>query len=153
MTIAAAGAAASLSAATRYEPKALSSSRFELLSAAVDRIVPASETPGAREAGVPQILDQVAQRDPEFLTALEEAADALDREAFGDKGSAEQHAALTRWMNGGRDDRRRFQLLKDWTVDAYYACEVGLVDELGYQGNTYVAEFRGCRHESHQERG
>ena len=39
---------------------------------------------------------------------------------------------------------------KDLTIDHYYATEVGLVKELGYQGNTYLAEFPGCEHQGEE---
>jgi hypothetical protein len=36
------------------------------------------------------------------------------------------------------------------TVEAYYSTEIGLAQELGYQGNSYLREFPGCQHEEHQ---
>jgi hypothetical protein len=37
-----------------------------------------------------------------------------------------------------------FRLLKNLTADGYYTSRVGLVDELGYQGNTILPEFPSC---------
>jgi hypothetical protein len=37
-----------------------------------------------------------------------------------------------------------FRLLKNLTADGYYTSRVGLVDELGYKGNTVLAEFPSC---------
>lgn len=39
---------------------------------------------------------------------------------------------------------RFFRLLKNLTADGYYTSRVGLVDELGYQGNTALAAFPSC---------
>jgi hypothetical protein len=37
-----------------------------------------------------------------------------------------------------------FRLFKNLTADGYYTSRVGLVDELGYKGNTALAEFPSC---------
>lgn len=39
---------------------------------------------------------------------------------------------------------RFFRLLKNLTADGYYTSRIGLVDELGYQGNTALAAFPAC---------
>jgi hypothetical protein len=44
---------------------------------------------------------------------------------------------------------RFFTLVKDLTVDGYYTSKEGLTQELGWQGNTFVAEFKGCAHPEH----
>ena len=36
------------------------------------------------------------------------------------------------------------------TIDGYYTTETGLVQELGYKGNTYLSAFPGCQDEEHQ---
>lgn len=41
---------------------------------------------------------------------------------------------------------RFFLTLKQMTVDGYYSSEVGIHQDLEYQGNTYVAEFPGRTH-------
>ena len=39
---------------------------------------------------------------------------------------------------------RFFRLIKNLTADGYYTSRVGLIDELGYAGNTVLARFPGC---------
>jgi hypothetical protein len=39
---------------------------------------------------------------------------------------------------------RFFGLLKNLTADGYYTSRVGLLDELGYKGNTALARFPSC---------
>ena len=39
---------------------------------------------------------------------------------------------------------RFFRLIKNLTADGYYTSRVGLIDELGYQGNTFRASFPQC---------
>ena len=42
-----------------------------------------------------------------------------------------------------------FVLAKQLTVDGYYRSEAGLVTELGFEGRTFLAEFKGCTHPEH----
>lgn len=39
---------------------------------------------------------------------------------------------------------RFFRLMKNLTADGYYTSRVGLIDELGYSGNTFRASFPQC---------
>jgi hypothetical protein len=39
---------------------------------------------------------------------------------------------------------RFFRLIKNLTADGYYTSRVGLLQELGYNGNTALARFPGC---------
>jgi hypothetical protein len=43
-----------------------------------------------------------------------------------------------------------FKLAKDVTIDAYYSTREGLLTELGWHGNTFLKEFKGCTHPEHQ---
>lgn len=43
-----------------------------------------------------------------------------------------------------------FVALKQMTVNGYYTSEVGIHQDLGYIGNTYLPEFPGCNHPEHQ---
>lgn len=42
-----------------------------------------------------------------------------------------------------------FETMKNLTVDNYYRSEAGLVEELGFKGNTFRASFPGCTHPEH----
>ena len=39
---------------------------------------------------------------------------------------------------------RLFRLIKNLTADGYYTSRVGLLEELGYTGNTVLARFPAC---------
>jgi hypothetical protein len=39
---------------------------------------------------------------------------------------------------------RLFRLIKNLTADGYYTSRVGLLQELGYTGNTALARFPTC---------
>ena len=44
---------------------------------------------------------------------------------------------------------RLFRLIKNLTADGYYTSRIGLVDELGYTGNTALASFPSCTIREH----
>jgi hypothetical protein len=44
---------------------------------------------------------------------------------------------------------RFFRLIKNLTADGYYTSRVGLLDELGYTGNTYRPSFPQCSVSEH----
>jgi hypothetical protein len=37
--------------------------------------------------------------------------------------------------------------MKALTADGYFTSKAGLMEELGYRGNSVVADFPGCTHE------
>ncbi len=152
----AAAALASLSptawAQTAYQPKALSESQFKLLSTLVDMIIPSTDTPGAAAVGVDRMIDEdlageiKAKLKEELLGGLRR----LEESGFEDLAEADRVTLLQQYSEASGEKADFFQALKGLTVDHYYSTKVGLIDELGYQGNTYLAEFPGCTHEEHQ---
>ena len=117
VSIAAGLSVRSLPAQGAYEPVTFSAEEFDLLGIVVDMILPASGTPGAREVGVHAMIDM---------------------------DMPERVAVLTRFEGGSGENKDFFETVKGLTIDAYYSTEIGLVQELGYQGNTYLDEFPGC---------
>ena len=136
----------------QQQPSTLSARRYEALAAALDQIIPASDTPGALGAGVPALVDYDAARQ-DWRAQLEGALDLLVEDGFLDANAFGKEAILTGYMNDGEERGDAFRLLKGLAVDYYYSTEVGLADELGYQGGTYLAEFHGCTHPEHQDAG
>jgi gluconate 2-dehydrogenase gamma chain len=66
-----------------------------------------------------------------------------------DKTESEQHPSPTvapagSPMSPADVPVRFFRLLKNLTADGYYTSRVGLLDELGYKGNTALPEFPSC---------
>lgn len=144
VTIAAAVPATAVAA--DYRPKTLSGPRYRVLAVAVDLIIPESSTPGAAGAGVPEMIDEDAGAEA-WRGALEAALDHLLSGGFLDSNATGRTAILNDYQASADERRMHFKLLKDLTVDYYYATEIGLADELGYKGNTYLAEFPGCTHD------
>ncbi len=151
VTIAAGFATRRLAAQGTYEPSTLSREDYELLGSLVEMIIPKSETPGAREVGVHAILDEDLAKDGEALGILRNGMAALREDGFPELASQQQIDILTRYSEATGEEKTFFETLKGLTIDAYYSTEVGLVQELGYQGNTYLAEFPGCTDEHELE--
>ena len=150
VAIAGAGAAkTALAAAGDYQPKAFTPQEFELLTALTETIIPETDTPGAAKAGVPQMLDEDAQGSRSLKMRLDGALKLFRRDRFLDQDDAGRVALMTGYMNGKGKRAAAFETIKGLTIDRYYATEAGLVEELGYQGATYLPSFPGCQHPEH----
>lgn len=147
VTIAAGISARSLAAQGRYAPTTFSEEDFDLLGTLVDLILPESDTPGAREVGVHAMLDEDLARQGETAAILREGMERLRAGGFEGMDADGRIAVLARYSEADGTERTFFETLKGLTVDAYYSTETGLVEELGYQGNTYLADFPGCTHD------
>ncbi len=116
-----------------------------LIALLADHIIPRSDTPGASDAGVPLIIDAAAARSPEYKKRWLDALSFFEKAKFRRLAPEGQVAFLTK-----SQDTEHFRLVKDSTIDAYYSTREGLVTELGWHGNTFLAEFKGCTHPEHQ---
>ncbi|MEX2302746.1 MAG: gluconate 2-dehydrogenase subunit 3 family protein [Bryobacterales bacterium] len=133
-----------------YTPQNLSAAQYQMLTALVDLIIPPSDTPGAAAAGADQLIDESLTRAQQRRTTLTAGLEMLEKDGFSGLDQAARVNLLTQYSEAAGERGEFFQLLKDMTVDAYYSTEIGLAQELGYQGNTYLREFPGCQHEEHQ---
>jgi hypothetical protein len=43
-----------------------------------------------------------------------------------------------------------FQAMKSLTIGGYYSSEIGMMQELGDDGQMFLLEFKGCTHPEHQ---
>jgi hypothetical protein len=126
----------------------LSKSEIELLSELTGRIIPKTETPGAIEAGVAAIIDASlagnsakTKRWKDVLAWFRQnGSNAEARLQLLERVSREQ----------GTAGAAHFALLKGETIDVYYSTQEGLKQELGWNANTFLAEFKGCTHPEHQ---
>jgi hypothetical protein len=129
-----------------WVPQALTSDQFNLLEVLVDRIIPTTDTPGARDVGVPSFIDRLLQdwadvnERERFLTGLA-AIDEESRESHGalfrEATREQQNELLARLDEEGvraRDDEVDplpfFAILKEWTLVGYYTTEIGATQEL-----------------------
>jgi hypothetical protein len=118
------------SAPVAYTTRVFSPDEMKRVAALVDLIIPRTDTPGASDAHVPEFIDRKLSLDAalkeRFLTGLREFDGVLkDGDPFS-------------------------KLLKDMTVEGYYTSKEGLTQELGWHGNTFLTEFKGCTHADHE---
>lgn len=140
--------------AAAYTPRTCSRSEMELIAKLTDLIIPRTDTPGASDAGVPEFIDRRLTASPDLAAAFRRGLSLLDS-GFIQLPAERQIAILTELSNAATNapdtDRGRFfRLLKDLTIDGYYSSRDGLVEELGWHGNTFLSEFKGCTHPEHQ---
>src|SRR6266542_4355072 len=64
-----------------YTPKSFSAKEFEIVSQVAERIIPATDTPGAIGAGVPQYIDQVVSLNPEHKRRFQAGLAWIDKES------------------------------------------------------------------------
>src|SRR5947209_19262730 len=65
----------------RYKPKAFSVAEFEMISQIAERIIPATDTPGAIGAGAPQYIDYVVSLNPEHKKRFHAGLAWLNKES------------------------------------------------------------------------
>jgi glucoside 3-dehydrogenase (cytochrome c) hitch-hiker subunit len=148
-TTAASGALAPLPAQEAYQPRNVSAAQYQLLTTLVDMILPPSDTPGAAAAGVDRLIDESLARSDDRRKTLAAGLEMLEKAGFGGLDEAARVRLLTAYSEAADARGEFFRVLKDMTIEGYYSTEIGLAQEIGYQGNTYLREFPGCQHEEH----
>jgi hypothetical protein len=128
-----------------WTPLALAGSEVELVTQLAERIIPETDTPGARGALVHQYVDfAISLRDLDARERFREGLSKLEKHSFAALEPARQDAILTAMV-----DDPFFRDFKQLTIEGYYRSEVGMKQELGFEGNTFLAEFEGCTHPEH----
>jgi gluconate 2-dehydrogenase subunit 3-like protein len=142
-----------------YTPKFFTPTEYETLSRLADLIIPPTDTPGAVAAGVPEYIDYVVHTNPEHQPLMREGLKWLDQQSAGTRFIAlteQQQIDLLTPLSAAADREdlnlpaRFFAMVKSLTADGYYTSQIGLVQELGYTGNTALPSFPGCTHQEHQ---
>ena len=145
-----------------YRPEFFSGSEFAMLDALTEVVLPADDhSPGASAAKVAVYIDVMVadggtQSRQDWRSGLD-AVSELTRNRFArnfvDCGPAEQDEIVAEMAGNEESPQsaadRFFIELKRMTIDGYYTSRVGILDELGYRGNTAIDEFPGCTHEDH----
>jgi gluconate 2-dehydrogenase gamma chain len=193
-----------------YAPTFFTPAEYATLSRLTDVIIPATETPGASAAGVPEYVDRVVALNKEHQPLIRAGLEWLERQAktrFSKEFLAleeAQHIAILQPLSDEIDRQRRdthvkrfrpfdsrasalaqgktvyyvaitdrdyparvapakpvaleidpalpvrfFRLVKNLTADGYYTSRIGLLEELGYVGNTALARFPTCTVKEH----
>jgi gluconate 2-dehydrogenase gamma chain len=136
-----------------WTPTALGAGQARTLEAIAERIIPATDTPGAREAGVARVVDR-------NLKSYLEAADAAVIRAGLDRADADAlaaHGAGFSALSADRQDallarydaeaaraggRHFFAMLKELVTVAYFTSELGATKAVRY--DPVPGEYRGC---------
>ena len=144
-----AGAAAAVSAPPlAWTPRALSAEQARLVEVVAEHIVPTTDTPGARAAGVPQFIDRALAEYylPADAARIRAGLDRLDADAKAAHGAPflalsgpDQVAQLARY-----DAERApfFTALKDLTLTGYFQSKPGATLALRY--DPVPGDYKGC---------
>ncbi len=130
--------------APTWAPRTLSPAQLELVATLAEHIIPQTETPGARAAGVHRFVDTLltdhyatAERD-RFLAGLA-GVDTQAQARYGKpfaQSATEQQLALLRELDaaayaaGRGEDTWFFRRMKELTLVGYYTSEIGAMQEL-----------------------
>lgn len=158
--------------AAHPKPAFFNTAEFAAVSALAETIIPETDTPGAIAAGVPAYIDYVVNSNNQWkklfregLAHLEKQAQARFNRPFADLTSPQREElvaplckaadAVRPALNVGRNPTRArdtqlplparfFKAFKSMTADGYFTSKAGLVQTLGYKGNTVLPAFPSC---------
>ncbi|HKB14038.1 MAG TPA: gluconate 2-dehydrogenase subunit 3 family protein [Vicinamibacterales bacterium] len=143
------------------QPRILTAPQFRTVEALVEMIIPADDrSPGAKDARVADYIDLlVSELEPDDalrwvggLAALEAESSARFGAAFVDLAAAQADAILRDISRNERAPQTPletfFVMAKQATVRGYYTSEIGIHQELRYQGNKFLRDFVGCETEN-----
>ena len=149
--------------AQNWAPVVLDAHQNETVITLTELIIPQTDTPGAKAAGVNRFVDAVlqkakpAERDSfvRGLSWLDDRSRRLFRNDFISSTPAQQTELLTQLSPSDVSSELRagadlFRAIKSMTIDGYYTTEAGLRQELGDSGQLFLAQFAGCDHPEHQ---
>lgn len=146
-----------------YRPLFFTASEYALIERLTDIIIPADDTPGARDAGVAEFIDLMVSRDPALqrnfrkgMTWLNTHSQKTSGKIFLNLNPDQQSALLeslaykNKFLPGGERGRRFFVLVREYTVMGFYTSEIGL-KELDFPGLKFYAESPSCPHKDDPE--
>ncbi|MBV8072611.1 MAG: gluconate 2-dehydrogenase subunit 3 family protein [Acidobacteriaceae bacterium] len=135
-----------------YHPQFFTAAEYATIDELSELIIPADESPGAREAGVAEFIDFMTASDSEIQYPFRTGLTTLDASAIQKYGSsfvnlreAQQIELLSSMKN---DDF--FKLIREYTVMGYYTSRIGL-EELNYPGLRIYSQSPACPHKNDPE--
>lgn len=151
--------------AANWKPQFFDAHQDATLIALTELIIPATDTPGAKAALVNRYIDlryneETPEHQEEILQALawfDGRSLSAHNKPFVSLAETEQKAlleALAEPANSKPEDEpglKAFTLIKSLTIFGYYTSQIGLDEELKYEGDRLNASFPGaCTHPEHQ---
>ena len=132
--------------AQKYKLRFFTAEENALLDQLMEMVIPAdAHSPGARAAQVSLFADLMVATSSDAIRKQwreglklieEEAAQSSLAKALAKAAAHEEHPTTNL--------EHFFAALKRMTVNGYYTSEVGIHQDLEYQGNTYLDQFPGC---------
>ncbi len=139
-----------LTPAAEYRPQFYTSAEYQTIDVLTELIIPADESPGARQAGVSEFIDLLAAHgEGELDKPMRKGLAALDAKSEGGrfvKLSPEKQTALLRTIQSDPF----FRLMRRYTVMGFYTSRVGL-EELDYPGLKMYTQSPECPHTNDPE--
>ena len=146
-----------------YRPIFFTASEYALIERLTDLIIPADDTPGARDAGASEFVDLMVSRDlnlqRDFRTGMS-WLNAHSQKTLGKEFlmlNADQQRVLLEPLSykkkvqtGEEPGRKFFSLVREYTVMGFYTSEIGL-KELDFPGLKFYAESPSCPHKDDPE--
>jgi gluconate 2-dehydrogenase subunit 3-like protein len=144
-------------------PSFFNQQQYATITELASLIIPTDETPGAREAKVNEYIDMIIKESPadvqklyiDGLAWLDKTSKRRHQKNFVELSNSQQVSILTEISKTSEAPGHQelpakfFQAVKNATIDGFYTSKIG-IEELGYQGNTVLDEFKGCTHPEHQ---
>ncbi len=129
-----------------YQLRFFTETENQLLDQLMELIIPAdSHSPGASAAKVSLFADlMVATGDDSEKSKWRDGLCRMREEADRTSVALAVAKAAANETHPATELERFFTLLKQMTINGYYTSEIGIHQDLEYQGNTYLAEFPGC---------
>ena len=148
-----------------WKPVFLDAHQNETIIALADLIIPATATPGAKDAQVNRFIDlllsaESRDRQQSFVNSLSWIDGESQRRygaAFVNTPAQDQLELLeflaypigaSGWTGEavpGSGGHEHFERLKDWISEAFYSSEIGM-KSLGWDGQMMHGVFAGCEH-------
>ncbi len=155
-TVGFSGPAAAAMPPLTWTPSALDAQQARLLDVVAELIVPATDTPGARQAGVPQFVDRAmatfcdqarVQSLKAGLARMDTDARVAHQAAFTALTPQQQVQLLNRYdqeasATGKAEPPHFFTALKELVYIGYFTSEPGATQALKY--DPVPGEYRGC---------
>ncbi len=162
--VAQAGKAAKAAKGKAFTPQFFTAHEYETVRVLADLVIPKDERSGsATDAGVPEFMDFImvdpleTQKERERrqtsmrggLAWLDHQCSSRFGRSFVRCGDEERRAVLDdiAWPEKARPEMKPgasfFSAFRDLTASGFWSSKMG-IDDLQYQGNTFVAEWKGC---------
>lgn len=129
-----------------YKLQFFTEAENQFLDQLMEMIIPTdSHSPGARAAQVSLFADlMVATGEKAVQSKWRDGLRRMREEVERTSPAQALALAAENEAHPTTELEKFFVTLKQMTIDGYYTSEIGIHQDLEYQGNTYLSEFPGC---------